>query len=43
MYFVPMVTAICEQRLLVAVEAEMALGERLRLADQYGLFQLKVF
>uniref|UniRef100_A0A915NAL6 BTB domain-containing protein n=1 Tax=Meloidogyne javanica TaxID=6303 RepID=A0A915NAL6_MELJA len=41
MYFVPMVTAICEQRLLVAVEAEMALGERLRLADQYGLFQLK--
>uniref|UniRef100_A0A1I8BEK7 BTB domain-containing protein n=1 Tax=Meloidogyne hapla TaxID=6305 RepID=A0A1I8BEK7_MELHA len=42
MFFVPMITAICEQRLLLAVEAEMPLGERLKLADQYGLFQLKV-
>jgi hypothetical protein len=42
MFFIPTVTAICEQRLLVAEEAEMGLGERLLLADTYGLFQLKV-
>lgn len=42
MYFVPMITAVCEQRLLVAEDAEMPIGERLKLADQYGLFHLKV-
>ncbi|KAF7633133.1 BTB domain-containing protein [Meloidogyne graminicola] len=41
MYFVPMITAVCEQRLLVAEDAEMPIGERLKLADQYGLFHLK--
>jgi hypothetical protein len=42
MFFVPIVTAVCEQRLLGADDAEVPLGERLKLADQYGLFQLKV-
>jgi hypothetical protein len=41
MFFVPIVTAVCEQRLMGTEDAEMPLGERLKLADQYGLFQLK--
>jgi ATP-dependent RNA circularization protein (DNA/RNA ligase family) len=42
MYFIPTVTAICEQRLMATEDKEMSVGERLKLADQYGLFQVKV-
>ncbi|KAL3089837.1 hypothetical protein niasHT_022469 [Heterodera trifolii] len=41
MYFIPTVTAMCEQCLLQATETDMVVGERLKLADEYGLLRLK--
>lgn len=38
MYFIPTVTAKCEQRLLEAEDTDMSKTDRLKLADQYGLY-----
>lgn len=42
MYFIPTVTEHCERRLLSATQNDMSVAERLKLADEYGLLQLRV-